>query len=122
MQVLSSKIVKAKKQHQCQLCCGKIEVGQKYNTQFNTQDGDAYMFKNHIHCQEIASKLKMYDECDYGLTDEIFQESIREEYKFLMDLHHTEIYNYAHFVYPNFQEQLKFVHDFHLNKVDYEQL
>lgn len=116
METISTKKVKAKKDHKCNLCDGVIEKGSSYRYQFNKQDSDVYAFKSHLSCEEIASHLKMFDDCDYGLTDEIFQESIREEYKFLMDLHHTEIYNYEYFVYPTFQEQLKFVHDFHLNK------
>ena len=113
MDVISSKIVKARKRHKCELCLCNIEVGEKYNTQFNKQDGDTYTFKNHIHCQEIASELKMYDYCDYGLNDEGFYESIKEEFIKLMEQHNSQIFNYEHYKYPPFPNQLQYVCEFY---------
>lgn len=116
MIVLSSKVVIARKEHKCQLCCCKIEIGKRYNNQFNKQDDCVYTFKNHIHCQEIASKLKMYDYCDYGLNDEGFYESIKEEFIRLMEIHESEVFNYDFYQYPIFPEQLKYVCE--MNKIE----
>lgn len=110
---LSNKIVKAKKVHFCQLCGSRIEKDQKYVYQFNKINDDAYAFKNHIHCGEIANKLKMYDECDEGLNDDAFQEHIKEEYIRLMEIHNYDVYNYEHFVSPPFDDRLKYVCEMH---------
>lgn len=120
MQRINSKTVVSRKEHICNLCNDKIEKGHKYRTQFNKLDGDTYTFKNHIHCGEIASRLKMYGECGYGLTDEIFQETIREEFVFLQELHNSEVFNYEHYRYPSFTEQLDYVCSYHYNSDEYE--
>jgi len=112
MEIISSRIVKAKKHHVCGLCCSKIYIGTKYRNQFNKHDG-VYTWKNHLHCEEIAGKLKLYDECDYGLNDELFQEAIREEFIKLMEHHQSEVFNYQFYEYPIFYNQLKYVCEMH---------
>lgn len=81
METLSyQKEVKAKKEHRCNFCCEKIRQGETYVTSTHKQDGTLYDWKTHKHCSEIASRLKMYDDCDEGLTEEGFQETIHCEY------------------------------------------
>jgi hypothetical protein len=85
METLSyQKEVKANKEHRCNFCCEKIKQGETYCTSTHKQDGDVYTWKTHKHCSEIADRLKMYEGCDEGLTDEGFQESIHSEYFDLM--------------------------------------
>lgn len=72
---------KAKKQHRCDWCCQKIEVGEVYNYSTHVCDGHFFVWKNHERCEQIANKLKMFDEADYeGLTSDDFQESIIDAY------------------------------------------
>lgn len=78
------KEVKANKEHRCNFCCEKIRQGEIYVTSTHKQDGTVYDWKTHKHCYEIADRLKMYEDCDEGLTDEGFQESIHSEYFDLM--------------------------------------
>lgn len=78
------KEVKANKEHRCNFCCEKIRQGEIYVTSTHKQDGTVYDWKTHKHCSEIADRLKMYEDCDEGLTDEGFQESIHSEYFDLM--------------------------------------
>lgn len=78
------KEVKANKEHRCNFCCEKIRQGETYVTSTHKQDGTVYDWKTHKHCSEIADRLKMYEDCDEGLTDEGFQESIYSEYFDLM--------------------------------------
>jgi hypothetical protein len=81
METLSyQKEVKANKEHSCYFCCEKIRQGETYVTSTHKQDGTIYDWKAHKHCSEIASRLKMYDDCDEGLTGEGFQEGIHSEY------------------------------------------
>ena len=109
MNQISSKIVKARKVHGCDFCFGKIQIGEKYRTQFNQYDGYVYSWKNHIRCEEIASELKMYDECYEGLSSDLFQEYIREEFIKLQEQYNSEVFNYENYKYPSFDEQLNYV-------------
>lgn len=72
--------VKAKKQHLCNFCCEKISQGETYNKSTHKQDSIVYSWKAHKHCSDIASRLKMYEDCDEGLTGDSFQENIHSEY------------------------------------------
>ena len=81
MKTLSyQKEVKANKEYRCNFCCEKIRQGETYVTSTHKQSGTVYDWKTHKHCSEIASRLKMYDDCDEGLTEEGFQETIHSEY------------------------------------------
>lgn len=104
---------KAKKEHTCNFCLCKIEKGTEYNYSAYKLDADFYDWKAHHHCFDIVSKLNMQEHSEYGVTDEDFQITIREEYKNLMSLYNSEIYEYEHFVYPDFEGQLKYVCEMH---------
>ena len=101
MEILKDKIVKAKKEHICCFCNEKIIKGDKYHIQTNVYDGSIYTWKSHLRCDAIASYLKMYDECDEGLTQDEFWEYIRNEFHKL----HTE----ENYDIPVFSKQLDFV-------------
>lgn len=118
MQRISSKIIVARSVHKCDLCLERIEKGSQYERQCNKID-DIYTFKSHLYCRDIASHLNMYDYCDYGLNDESFMETIREEFITLQELHNSEVFNYEHYVYPSFQEQLHYVCTYHLVEDEY---
>lgn len=78
MITLKTKIVKARKNHTCNLCGGIIDKEEKYNCQTNVHDGRIYDFKTHVHCSELASEYNMYDDCDEGLTEDDFIEYMDE--------------------------------------------
>lgn len=79
---ISQNKVKARIEHRCSWCYQKIQVGEVYDRSFNVFDGDAYTFKNHLFCMEVANRLQMFDDCGYeGLSDTDFQESIYWAYK-----------------------------------------
>lgn len=94
-------------------CCQQIERGTTYLKSTHKCDGDVYTFKTHNHCADIASKLKMYDNCDEGLTTEGFLENIKNEYQEIMSSTQQELYESKDFVYPKFAEQLQFVMNHH---------
>jgi len=75
-----NKEVKAKKDHRCNFCGEKIKAGEIYETSTHKQDGTIYDWKTHKHCSDIASRLKLYDDCEEGLSEDGFQESIHSEY------------------------------------------
>lgn len=106
--IISIQQPKANKQHRCNYCLGIIEKGETYEKTFLIQD-DCYTWKSHLKCQEIASKLKMFDNEDYGVTDEIFIENIKFEYITIMEEYHSEIFESEDFIYPSFIERLNFV-------------
>lgn len=68
----------ARKDHICDLCGCVIPKGEKYRLQTNVYDGRIYNFACHSDCDEVASRLNFYGECDYdeGLTSEYFLEAI----------------------------------------------
>lgn len=116
VQVLKTTHPIAKKEHRCNYCNQIIPIGEKYTSQANVFYGDFYVWKSHIRCGDIASKLKMYDDCDEGLDEDRFCENIKEEYMQLQSKYNNVEYESDSFKYPPFSEQLDFVCNFHLNK------
>jgi len=78
MDVLSTTIHKARKDHACDYCGLNISIGEEYQNQTNVYDGELYHWKSHLSCVEIARKLKMFENCwyDEGVTAEHFQETV----------------------------------------------
>lgn len=76
--------VKAIKEHKCDFCAEKIRIGETYRKSTHKLDGDIYDWKTHKHCAEIASKLRMYDDADEGVSGDDFQEHISQEFFDLM--------------------------------------
>lgn len=98
MESIRSNTHKARKNHICDYCGQFILKGNKYSRQVNKQDGYLYTWKNHFACEKLATKLKMYDHCDDGLTMDDFQEYISVEFdNFLFENHNeiraSELYN-----------------------------
>lgn len=102
MDILSNKNVKSRKNHSCNYCGIEIAKGEIYNRQVSVYDG-IYTWKSHLRCQEIASKLNMFDYCDEGVTDQDFTDFINDAY---CDISDEEL---------TFKDRLKTVCDFHLN-------
>jgi len=94
---------KAVKDHKCNFCGGRIPKGHHYMRSSHILD-TVYTWKAHEECEEIAIRLKMYDNCDndYGLTEEDFTEEITSEY---MDLMHKMNPH----VFPVFKPHLEMV-------------
>ena len=77
-----SKYLKARKQHQCELCWGKILVGETYERQA-VFDGRAWTFKSHIDCSKLANKLFTSD--NEGIGSDGFMEAVTEKWKSLSE-------------------------------------
>lgn len=120
-----SKEVKAAKDHKCNFCCEKIRQGETYITSTHKQDGTIYDWKTHKHCSDIATRLKMYDDCDEGLTEEGFQETIHGVHDDLLikQLPQENINQYTAVIqqlrYVQFRQKLSYVIR-HFNKIDKE--
>ena len=69
----------ARKEHQCDYCCGKILIGTNYCNQVLKYDY-LYEWKSHLRCEAIVGKLNMHDNCDEGVTSDDFYEYINEAY------------------------------------------
>jgi len=97
---------KARKTHKCDFCSHPIEKGEVYIKSTLACDGEVYNWKTHRHCAEIANRLKMYDDCDEGLTQDDFIENIHAEYDDLMSqlLPKNELQKYSDII-----EQLRSV-------------
>lgn len=56
-QLLSDRIVKAKKQHVCDHCGGAIEAGERYRSIAQIWEGDFGVFRAHCDCERAARHL-----------------------------------------------------------------
>ena len=109
METLNQSQHKARKEHRCNFCGGRIEVGTLYNSQSIVNDGDFYVWKSHVSCDKLVSELDMYSWCDDGVTEENFRDEVKDQYQTIMSDKHQEEYESEGFVYPPFLEQLEFV-------------
>jgi hypothetical protein len=109
---------KARKEHSCDWCGGKIKIGEKYTRAFCKED-DVYVWKNHIRCEQIANHLKMFE--DGALTESDFVENIEGYYSKIMNENYNEIYESEEFKYPDFKGQLDFVCSFYKITNDFTQ-
>jgi hypothetical protein len=78
--MVEQKEVKANKEHGCDFCREKIKKDEVYIKSTYRSYGSLYDWKSHLQCFNIADRLKMYDDCDEGLTTSDFQNSIDSEY------------------------------------------
>lgn len=106
MEIISQTKQKARKEHTCNWCNGKIKVGESYSRSF-CKDDDVYIWKNHIYCSEILTKLKAFDEG--AVSNDDFVEQIKEEYQRIMSKNYSTIYETKDFSTPTFKEQLYFI-------------
>lgn len=60
---LSSTKQKARKRHQCILCCGHIEPGEIYHKRTGVTDGEFGEMKSHLACVAYADVT--YDQTDW---------------------------------------------------------
>ena len=77
METIRDNIQVARRIHRCDWCCQQIQVGEKYRSSF-CKDDYVYTWKNHLHCQELASKLGWFDEG--SVTEDDFYEYVINEF------------------------------------------
>jgi len=76
MQALKTETHKARKEHRCGLCRGKIIKGEKYVYQFIVDGKESWDFKSHEKCDCIVQKLWNWFSPDEGLTSDFFEEDL----------------------------------------------
>ncbi len=69
---------KARKEHKCDFCNEAIRESTLYMKSTHVYDGDIYSWKTHKQCADLALRLNMYEDCDEGLTQDMFCETIHE--------------------------------------------
>ena len=75
---IKSKEKKARKEHECMYCGGKINKNEIYDWQKLCQDGEFYEWKSHLKCSDIADGLEFHEKVDEGLTSDHFCEFIND--------------------------------------------
>ena len=75
---------KAIKEHRCNFCGEKIYKGDTYIKSTHKNEGEVYDWKTHDRCSELADKMKMYEDADEGVSQEIFMENVSEEHYCLL--------------------------------------
>lgn len=76
IEVISDKVVTARKKYYCELCISKINKGQKYRTQFNKYFGDVGTFRAHTECCELSKIIVDADED--GIDEDNFKEAMTD--------------------------------------------
>lgn len=107
MDTLSQSRPKARKDHTCNYCNGKIKAGEIYENSTHVYDGEIYTWKNHLDCHKLAVELDMFE--DYCLTGDDFCDIVSEHF---FDFIATDYQNYKN---TPFQERLKAVKNKYLN-------
>lgn len=81
MKTIRNSTPKAKKEHTCDYCGGKIEIGEVYDYQFNVDGGDTWSWKNHQRCFQLCRDLDMFYDIYEGVNSDYFWESVFEYHK-----------------------------------------
>ena len=71
---------KAKKEHRCDFCCEKIRIKEVYLKSTFVFDNSIQNWKTHKHCEKLAKRLKMYEDCQEGLGTDDFLEFVSDNY------------------------------------------
>lgn len=69
----STTFPKAKKQHQCEECFRKIEIGQAYQNTAGKYDGDFYVYKICLDCMNIQQGLSCGNIVYGNLWEQIYE-------------------------------------------------
>lgn len=107
--------VKAKKEHRCNFCGEKIRVGETYCISTHKNDGELYDWRTHKHCSDLAVRLRMYDECIEGVTEDDFVGTVSSFHDGLMIemFQPSEIQKYSDVIqqirHVNFRDKLRYV-------------
>ena len=109
MDILSNTTPKARKQYKCNFCLLPIIKGEKHDCQVVVYDG-IYTWRSHFECGLLAHALKLYDDCDEGVTDDLFHEAVIEEYRTIIDTWNP------HYDLPEFRIMLEAVKKKYLPK------
>lgn len=116
IQIINSTTPVAKKVHKCNFCLGKIAIGEKYDYDVCVNDGDLYPWKAHVKCNELASKLNMYYNCEEGVTDDDFYEIIRNQFQEMYQKKEGVLISWQDIHKMLFKEQLDYVYNNLFNK------
>lgn len=75
METITSKIVTARKEHICGFCGCKIDIGQKYIKQTNTDNNLIWNWLAHIECCELVTICDWVDKYE-GISGDMYDSSI----------------------------------------------
>jgi ribosomal protein L24E len=70
-------LMKARKPHRCDFCGNQIEIGEKYYSEVNVNDGKIYRWKSHYLCEDFVQSFC----CDYdgdGIDADAFRDQLDE--------------------------------------------
>ena len=77
IEIIEIKNKKARIEHICMFCEGKINKGGEYEYSRLKYEGDLYVWKTHLKCRDLAIELEMYDDGE-GVDGQRFSEFIDE--------------------------------------------
>jgi len=98
MDILTNKIVKARKEHKCDYCGKTIEVEEQYRTAFLADGGDSWTWDNCLECEAFVDKFKLSGDGE-GLSTMMFEDAVYDECqkqgKFLTENGYIDTKNYT---------------------------
>lgn len=82
---IASKVLTARKEHFCDLCCCKINIGQKYKKVTGADEYGISSSSYHTECSELFSRIHWTEEDPQVLTD-----SFESFICYYIDEHHSD--------------------------------
>ena len=111
IEVIRNEKPKANKDHVCQFCEETIKKGEVYERQINKYDGELYVWKCHVSCSQLTSKLDMFDYDDgNGIDEDCFSECVDAAYAGIASEEQQEKDRFS------WAEELQFVKDYYLKE------
>ena len=81
--ILSETVVKARKEHRCDMCKGRIEIGEGYCRSFSVDGGDNWLLKEHLECKEkredMCSNCVNKFDCETSLEECFYEKVTKNE-------------------------------------------
>lgn len=72
MKQISTKRVKARKEHTCDMCHSEIYVNEKYDLEVIENDGAVYNWKQCDHCKGVLTRMSLEGWYPDGISDQMF--------------------------------------------------
>lgn len=73
METISTKKVKARKNHICNMCGSTIYIGEKYDLEAIKNDGAIYTWKQCDHCKGVLSRMSLKGWYPDGISKQMFE-------------------------------------------------
>ena len=78
MNQISSKRIKARKEHTCDMCNSKIYANEEYDLEVIENDGTLYNWKQCDHCKGVLTRMSLEGWYPDGISNQMFSAFISD--------------------------------------------